>query len=84
MPYTTKLSSKGQVVLPKPVRTAHGWKPGTEFLIVEQDGSILLRPKSAVKSGSWDKLLGFLPYTGRPKTIPEMDEAVLAEARKHK
>jgi len=30
---TTKLSSKGQVVLPKSVRDQHGWGEGTEFVV---------------------------------------------------
>ena len=32
---TTKLSSKGQVVLPKSVRDAHKWQPGAEFAVEE-------------------------------------------------
>ncbi|PZN73131.1 MAG: hypothetical protein DM484_23225 [Candidatus Methylumidiphilus alinenensis] len=27
---TTRLSSKGQVILPKSVRDAHHWSPGSE------------------------------------------------------
>ncbi len=83
MTFTTKLSSKGQIVLPKSVRVAHGWRTGTEFLIRESDGGVLLQAKR-VKRGSWDRLFGFLKYTGRPKTLRQMDEAITAEARLHK
>ena len=41
---TTKLSSKGQVVLPKWVRDARSWEPGTEFAVEEVSEGILLRP----------------------------------------
>jgi len=81
---TIKLSSKGQVVIPKSLRTAHRWKPGTEFEIEERADGILLRPKSKREKLRWEKLIGFLNYKGPRKTIREMDEAVLAEALRHK
>lgn len=34
----TRLSSKGQLIIPKPVRDRHGWKVGTE-IEVEDRGS---------------------------------------------
>ena len=42
---TTKLSSKGQVVLPKSVRDEHGWGEGTEFIVETTPQGVLLRPK---------------------------------------
>ena len=83
MNQTTKLSTKGQVVLPKPLRMARRWKPGTEFIVREQGDSILLTPKSAA-SRSWESLIGCAAYRGPRKSIREMDEAVAAEARKRK
>ncbi len=32
----TRLSNKGQVVIPKAVRVLHGWKAGLEFAIEDQ------------------------------------------------
>ena len=84
MSQATKLSTKGQVVLPKSLRAAHRWKPGTEFIVQERDGGILLIPKPGAKTRTWRSILGLLPYSGRPKSIREMDEGVAAEARKHK
>jgi len=43
---TTKLSSKGQVVLPKSVREEHGWGPGTEFEIESTVDDVRLRAKA--------------------------------------
>ena len=82
--HTTKLSSKGQVVIPKSLRTAHRWKPGTEFVVEEQGDTILLRPKQKREKLQWEKMIGFLNYKGPRKTIREMDEAVMAEAQRHK
>ena len=30
---TTRLSSKGQVILPKSIRASHKWEPGVEFAV---------------------------------------------------
>lgn len=41
----TKLTTKGQIVIPKPVRTRLRWRPGTRLSIEEKkDGSVVLRP----------------------------------------
>ncbi|HEX4953114.1 MAG TPA: AbrB/MazE/SpoVT family DNA-binding domain-containing protein [Thermoanaerobaculia bacterium] len=42
MVWTTNLSSKGQLVLPKPVRDKLGAGPGTTILLVEREGRIEL------------------------------------------
>ncbi len=81
---TTKLSSKGQVVIPKSLLTAHRWKPGTEFIVEEQGENIVLRPKEKREKLQWEKLIGCVNYKGPRKTIKEMDEAVAAEALRHK
>jgi AbrB family looped-hinge helix DNA binding protein len=80
MRLTTKLSSKGQIVLPKPLRASHRWKPGTEFTIQERGEGILLKPKSGGEQ-TWQSIIGCIPYKGPRKSIMEMDEAVTAEAR---
>ena len=41
---TTKLSSKGQVIIPKGSRQAHDWKPGLRFVVEDTDAGLLLRP----------------------------------------
>ena len=43
MTWTTVLSSKGQIVLPKAVRDRLGAKPGTKILVIEHDGRLELR-----------------------------------------
>ena len=39
-----RLSSKGQLVIPKAVRQALGLRPGTQFYIRLMEGKILLEP----------------------------------------
>lgn len=41
---TTKMSSKGQVVLPEALRQMYGWGSGTSFTILAYKGSIIMQP----------------------------------------
>ncbi len=76
---TTKLSAKGQVVLPKRVRDAHGWKPGAEFVVESTPAGVLLRLRSGKRTGKVADLAGMLKRPGqKPLTIEEMDAAVAA------
>lgn len=43
---TSKVSSKGWVVIPKEIRERHGIKPGDEVHIVEHGNTITLIPKA--------------------------------------
>lgn len=78
----TTLSSKGQIILPKAIRDAHGWGPGTQFLVEEQDGAVLLRPVSPLPPARVEEVEGCLRYAGRPKTLAEMDRGIAEEARR--
>lgn len=40
----TRLSNKGQVVIPKHVREAHGWEPGLELVVEGTSDGIMLKP----------------------------------------
>ena len=40
----TRLSSKGQVIIPKAVRERHGWRPGLELEVEDQGEVVVLRP----------------------------------------
>lgn len=42
---TTKLSSKGQVIIPKAFRSAHHWQAGLELMVIDTKDGILLKPK---------------------------------------
>jgi AbrB family looped-hinge helix DNA binding protein len=40
----TRLSSKGQVIIPKAVRERHGWQPGVELEVEDRGDVVVLRP----------------------------------------
>ena len=41
---TTKMSSKGQVVLPEALRQMYGWGSGTAFTVLAYKGSVIMQP----------------------------------------
>ena len=73
---TTKLSSKGQIVLPKSIRVSHAWKPGTEFIVEETGEGVLLRPVALFPRTELKDVAGCLAYAGKPKTLAQMDTAI--------
>lgn len=72
----TKLSSKGQVIIPKPIRTLHHWEAGQKLLIIDTGDGILLRPQSPFEETALDKVAASLPYTGKTKSLEDMEEGV--------
>jgi len=46
---TARLSSKGQLIIPKPIRKAHGWDTGPEFEVIDTEEGILLKSRSPFK-----------------------------------
>jgi AbrB family looped-hinge helix DNA binding protein len=87
MSQTTKLSTKGQIAIPKAIRAARRWKAGMEFVVQETNEGVLLKPKKEPKRKgktlTIDDLVGIMNYKGPRRSIREMDEGVMREARKH-
>lgn len=73
---TTKLSSKGQVIIPKGVRNTHQWQAGLELMVIDTGDGILLRPKSPFPETSLDAVAGMLKNRVPPKTDREIQDAV--------
>jgi AbrB family looped-hinge helix DNA binding protein len=73
---TTKLSSKGQVVLPKSVRDEQGWAPGTEFTIESTSEGVTLRVRTPFQRTDLGDVFGSVKHRGRSKTLEEMDAGI--------
>lgn len=73
---TTRLSSKGQVILPKVIREQYHWPEGTEFEIEERPDSIVLRPKKPVPTTVLSDVVGCAGYRGPAKSLDDMEEAI--------
>ena len=78
---TTKLSSRGQLVLPKSILESRGWRPGTELTVEETKEGVLIRPKRRFPPTTIDEVAGILKYTGQPKTLEDMDQAITDEVK---
>ncbi|MFS8143931.1 AbrB/MazE/SpoVT family DNA-binding domain-containing protein [Rhizobium sp. BR 249] len=78
----TTVSTKGQVILPKTVRQRREWEAGTRLIVEETPEGVLLRQASAFAPTRPDDVFGMLPFGGEPKTLEDMEAAILAEARR--
>ena len=79
---TTRLSTKGQLILPKDIRVSRAWGPGTEFSVEATEDGIFLRPTARFPVTTLDEVAGCLRYEGVPKTIEEMDAAIGREVKR--
>ena len=82
--HSTVLSSKGQVIIPKTVRAARRWGPGTRLEVFDTPEGVLFRPvqhaaKVELASGL-SAIRERVAYRGPVVSIADMDAAVLREA----
>jgi len=73
---TTLLSSKGQIIIPKTIRSIHHWKPGIRFVVEDVQGGVLLKPLSNFPATSLQSGLGCVGYKGVAKSLDEMQAAI--------
>ena len=73
---STKLSSKGQIIIPKTIRSGHCWKTGQEFIVINQKDAIILKPKAPFPETKLDNVAGFLTHNGDPLSLEDLDKAI--------
>lgn len=78
----TRISTKGQVVLPKEIRDRRGWAAGAELIVEERPDGVLLRRAPKIAPTRVEDVFGSLGPVDRIVSIEEMNEAVLEEARR--
>ena len=77
----TRLSSKGQVIIPKAVRDRQGWQAGVELEVEDRGDVVVLRRPKPFAPTTFEEVRGCLKYDGPPATIEEMDAAVAEGVR---
>lgn len=79
---TSTLSSKGQIIIPSALRAAHHWEAGTEFVIVDTDDGVLLKPRKPFPVTRLEDGLGCAGYSGPAKSLEEIERGVAEALRR--
>lgn len=81
---TTRLSTKGQIILPKAIRESRDWRPGTAFTVEETGDGVLLRPAAQFPPARLEDVAGCLRSKRKAKTLAQMHAAIGREVlRRH-
>jgi AbrB family looped-hinge helix DNA binding protein len=81
---TARLSTKGQIILPKNIRDSKDWGAGTEFTVEETGDGILLRPAARFAETTLDDVAGCLHSRRKAATSAQMRAAANQEVeRRH-
>lgn len=80
--FTTTVSTKGQVIVPKELRDLLNWKPGTRLKAEQTGNGVLFKTERIFPKTTVDQVFGSLGYKGPTISLEEMDEAIMREARR--
>ena len=78
----TRLSTKGQIILPNRIRLSRAWTPGTEFTVEETADGVLLRPAGQFPRTELEDVAGCLRSKGKTKTLSQMSDAIGREVKR--
>ena len=80
--FTTTVSTKGQVILPKAIRRALRWEAGTRLFVENREEGVLLKRQPVLAETRPQDVFACLAWDGPPKSLADMQAGVLAEARR--
>ena len=84
-PATTKLSSKGQVVIPEAIRERLGLEAGVQFVVVAEGDVVVLKVLNAPKMSDFKALLDKAQQSAdAARLTPEDVEKAITEVRRKK
>lgn len=82
---TTRMSSKGQVVIPEEIRNRLGLKAGTEFIVLSNRDVVLLKAIAAPSLKAFDDLIAKARQQARTAKMRKSDvEAAVQKVRGRK
>ena len=80
---TTRLSSKGQVVIPEEVRNDLGLREGDQFVVIGQGDAVILKVITPPKLEDFQKLLSQARVEAKKAGIKKADlKSAIAKARR--
>ena len=84
-PSTTKLSTRGQVVIPEEIRNRLGLQPGAQFVVIGEGDVVVLKTLKPPKLEELKPLLDKVQKAAEAAGVtPEDIERVIAEVRASK
>ena len=84
-PATTKMSSKGQVVIPGEIRKRLGLEAGSRFVVVAEKDTIIMKAISPPSMDEFDGLIGEARRQARKAGLKPSDiKAAIDEVRSRK
>jgi len=82
---TTKMSSKGQVVIPEDIRKRLGFKAGSQFVVVGENDVVILKAISPPSMEEFDPLISKARRQAKQAGMKRSDiAAAIAKARANK
>ncbi len=81
---STKLSSKGQIVIPKIMRRQYDLHAGQKLNVIDTGEGILLQPSGFFHKTNIEEVAGILAYSGEPVSLEEMQTAIKVGAIERK
>jgi AbrB family looped-hinge helix DNA binding protein len=76
--YLTRLSSKGQMVVPKQIRESLGLAPGAELVIEPGRDCFVVKAKASASfpRTTVEEVFGILKHNGPPVTLEDMERGI--------
>lgn len=82
---TTKMSSKGQIVIPEDIRKRLGLEPGAQFVVVGQKDVVILKTITKPSMKEFDQLISEARKQARKAGMKKTDiNAAIRKVRKSK
>ena len=69
---TIKLSTNGQIVIPKEIRDELSWQAGTELSLVSSSAGVMLKATPKKTGRKLEDLMGMIKYDGPSVPIEEL------------
>jgi AbrB family looped-hinge helix DNA binding protein len=71
---TIRISTKGQLVVPKEIRLRHGWSAGAKVALEDLGDRVVLRETTPLPETRLEDLIGCTGYRGPAKSLREMED----------
>ncbi len=83
-PFTTKMSSRGQVVIPEEIRDQLGLSAGTQFVVVGDRDVVILKALAPPSMSEFDALIGEARNQAKHSKMKRSDVTKIIDVEKAK